>query len=242
MDGHIYCVAVFQQGEDNPHIHIYMDQSLQMVNTNGFIFDMFAAVVGEPVLKSVWNVTGLLRYLMTEGSLVVFTHNSTLLDRSEDDEPDTGLSGGRSSTISSKTNIRNVVKGLLDHNNNMDLKSVNQYCLTNYFSLYDQSKIQTAYQNWVSKHVFDKQKEDVLNQDPFVTLAVFHWISSQNSHKNVGKCLTSIENHSQPAYYYIYELNYTEEPAIMSFLCMLCSFPMTIPKLFLTISKGGLKL
>ena len=42
-------------------------------------------------------------------------------------------------------------------------------------------------------------------QDPFVTLAVLHWIALQKSKKNIAKCFTSPNDHEFPAYYYIYE-------------------------------------
>ena len=178
----ICAVAVFQNGEDHPHVHVYMDQSKQMVNTNGYLFDLFARAVDQPVLKSVWNVTGLLRYLMTEGSLVVYTHNDTLLDTDDDTDAPDGH-GATQRGKSNKVSIRTVVKNLMDKDNNMDLKSVTQYCLTNHFQIYDQNKVQTAFQNWVCKHTFDCQKADVETQDPFVTLAVFHWIAHQTSKK-----------------------------------------------------------
>ena len=197
----ICMVALYQSGEEHGHSHIHMivDQSKQKIVTNGTFFDLFARNTDEPVLKTVWNFRGLMRYLLKEGTLVVYTHNDTLL---EDDfnEPDAPTEGPRG-----KENLRQVVKRVLDSNPKMDLKSLNQYCLRNHFGAFDQHKVQTAFQNWVSKRVYDSQKEDITGQDPIVTLAVLTWIGYQRSTRNIAKCLTNPADHPHPAYYYIYD-------------------------------------
>ena len=177
----IYLVALFQMGSGHNHVHMYIDQSRQMINTNGAYFDLFARNTENPVLKSVWNLKGLLRYLMQEGSLVVYTHNETLLN--VDDETDAPTTIATRAVAKGKENMRQVIKNILDKNPRMDLKSLNQYCLRNHFSVFDQTKVQIAFQNWVSKRVFESQKKDVTDQDPFVTLAVLTWIACQTARK-----------------------------------------------------------
>ena len=200
----VYILAVYQTGLSHNHVHLYIDQSKQMVNTNGTYFDLFARNTEDPVLKTVWNLKGLLRYLFQEGSLVVYTHNDTLLDNDDDtDGPSTIPT--RAGPNRGKENLRQVVKKVLDNNPKMDLKSLNQYCLSHHFSVFDQNKVQTAFQNWVSKKMFDDQKEDITSQDPFVTLAVLTWIAYQGSKKNIAKCFTNPTDHEYPAYHYMYD-------------------------------------
>ena len=201
----LYILAAYQRGETHlhSHVHMYIDQSRQMINTNGAYFDLFARNTEDPVLKSVWNLRGLLRYLLKEGTLVVYTHNETLLQ--DIDEPDAQTTSEAAGRSKNKENLRQVVKRVLDSNPKMDLKSLNQYCLKNHFAVFDQSKVQTAFQNWVSKHVFESQREDITGQDPFVTLAVLTWVGYQRSKRNIAKCFTNPKDHTYPAYHYIYD-------------------------------------
>ena len=175
-----------------------------MINTNGHYFDLFARNTEDPVLKSVWNLKGLMRYLCKEGTVVVYTYNDTLLDQDDDTDGPTCIAT-RAGPSKGKENLRQVVKRIMDGNPKMDLRTLNQYCLTHHFSMFDQNKVQTAFQNWVSKHTYDLQKEDITGQDPFVTLAVLTWIAYQKSKKNIAKCSTKKTDHEFPAYYYIYD-------------------------------------
>ena len=176
----LYIVAVYQTGISHNHVHLYIDQSRQMINTNGHYFDLFARNTDDPVLKS---VKGLMRYLFKAGTVVVYTYNDTLLDQDDETDGPTCIATRAGGPSKGKENIRQVVKRIMDGNPKMDLRTLNQYCLTLHFSMFDQNKVQTAFQNWVSKHMYDLQKEDITGQDPFVTLAVLIWIAYQKSTK-----------------------------------------------------------
>ena len=145
-DNNFMMWVLFQPGihGDHPHLHIIINQRMTpRSKENRTIFDQFAALFRDPVLKSAWGVDGLIKYLLKPGSVIISCFGDPDISFGVDDVDNPDIPAPKKSF-----NLRKTVQTVLNRNPTMSCASLHNTLLRTNFEGYRSNTVNEAFQNW----------------------------------------------------------------------------------------------